>query len=95
MINVSAAGMVFTIIMSLAGQTISLIGITYIYTWLYNSTQSVFLAILFHALGNVMTAVFSTDIQPPVGLMIAAMPWVIVFILEKVYGKTRFPGQPT
>ena len=95
MTNVPVAGMVFTIITSLAGQTVSLIGMTYIYAWLYNNTQSVFVAILFHALGNVMTAVFSTDIQPLVSLMIAAMPWVIVFVLEKVYGKTRFPGRPT
>jgi len=95
MIDMPVAGMVFTIIMSLAGQTVSLIGMTYIYAWLYHNTKSVFVAILFHALGNVMTTVFSTDIQPLVSLMIAVMPWVIVFVLEKVYGKTRFPGQPT
>lgn len=68
---------------------------TYIYAWLCNNTKSVFVAILFHASANVMTAVFSTDIQPLIGLMMAVMPWVIVLVLGKAYGKTRFPGQPT
>jgi len=81
-----------TVIMALLGQTMSLVGITYIYVWLYNNTKSVFIAILFHALSNFIPEVLQVGANPSQGIMMALMPWIMVFILEKVYGKERFPG---
>ncbi|MBN1878244.1 MAG: CPBP family intramembrane metalloprotease [Anaerolineae bacterium] len=82
------------IVMSLAGQTLSLIGLTFIYTWLYNHTQSVFLMIVFHALTNTVNTIFAVGTTPTLTIITAAMPWVLVWVLEKVYGKAQFPGNP-
>ena len=93
--DVTVVQMIVTILFSLAGQTITLIGMTFIYVWLYNNTKSVFIAILFHALGNVMAFMVLSFVenQQAVATLIAIMPWVIVFILNKALGKERFPGQ--
>ncbi|HNT77740.1 MAG TPA: CPBP family intramembrane metalloprotease [Anaerolineae bacterium] len=81
-----------TLLMGLAGQTISLIGLTYLYVWLYNHTRSVWLMIVFHALSNTFGLLLAAGGQPFLTLLTAAMPWLVVFALEKVYGKDHFPG---
>jgi len=68
------------------------VGMTYLYAWLYNNTGSVFLAILFHGLSNFLPAVLLAGAAPGLTVMTAVMPWMVVFILEKVYGKEKFPG---
>lgn len=85
--GVPAAGLVLMVVLSLAGNTISLIGMTYLYAWMYNHTESVFLAILFHALNNVVPLVLLGGLHPSLGLALAVAPWVLVFVLEKIYGK--------
>lgn len=92
--NVSVPQLVITMVMALAGQTMSLIGMTYIYVWLYNQTNSVFLVIIFHALSNLFNSWIPTFLTNPqaVGLLPAVMPWIVVFILQKKLGKDRFPG---
>lgn len=90
--TVPLAQAAITLLMGLAGQTISLIGLTYLYVWLYNHTQSVWLMIVFHALSNTFGLLLAVEGQPFLSLLMAAMPWVVVFVLEKVYGKDRFPG---
>lgn len=90
--DVPVMTMVITLVLSLAGQTMSLIGITYLYVWVYNNTQSVWLAILFHALSNAVPLVLLADISPSFSIIMALMPWLLVFILEKIYGKDDFPG---
>ena len=94
MVDVPLVGMVFAVISDLAGQTMALIGITYIYAWIYNHTRSLFLTILFHALSNVIPALFAVGAQPALTAMMAVMPWIVVWVLERIYGKTQFPGQP-
>lgn len=79
--------LVVTVAVSLAGQTLSLIGMTHIYAWLYDRTASVFLAIVFHALSNVMGVVFAAASHPTLALLTGLMPWVVVFVLE------QFPAQ--
>lgn len=84
-----------TILSSLAGQTMSLIAMTYLYVWVYNNTGSVFLPILFHAFGNLFytwALSFVVD-QQAIGLLIKLMPWLAVFVLQRTLGKQRFPGQ--
>ena len=94
--DVTPPQMIITILMSLAGQTISLIGLSYIYVWLYNRTGSVFLSILFHALSNLFPTFLLSFLVAPqtVSLLIAAMPWLVVLILQKWLGKDEFPGRP-
>ncbi len=93
MVDMPPPAIVITLVISLAGFTLSIIGITYIYVWFYNHTQSVFLAILFHTLTNVFPALLLGGADMTLGLMQALMPWVVVIILERALGKTRFPGE--
>jgi len=74
---------------SLLGQTMSLIGIMYLYAWIVNRSQSVFIAILFHALTNTFNALAASlvTMNPIVSLAIAATPWLAVFVAEKLGGK--------
>lgn len=94
--NVTPAQALVTIISSLAGQTMSLIGITFIYMWLYNNTRSVFLAAIFHALSNTFSFWLTSYLAQPQSatLFVALMPWAIVLVLGKALGKERFPGTP-
>jgi len=83
------------VITALAGQTMTLLGITFLYVWLYNHTRSLFVAILFHALINTLSAIPFGQMQPIMTLFIAIMPWVVVLALEKMLRKGEFPGSPT
>ena len=92
--NASMLQVVITIIVTLAGQTLSLIGISFIFAWLYRQTQSVFLMIVFHALSNLFNTWLPSFLSNPqvVGILPAMMPWVIVIFLFKILGKDRFLG---
>lgn len=92
--NAAMPQMVITIVLALAGQTMSLIGMAFIYAWLYNRTQSIFLMIVFHALSNIFNYWLPSFLVNPgaVGLLPALMPWVIVIFLNKIVGKDRFLG---
>ena len=76
-------GVMITLLMALLGQTLSLIGMTHLYIWLYDNTQSVFLAIVFHALSNVLPRILLAGVSPSLSLLVAVMPWVVVFALER------------
>jgi len=80
------------ILISLAGFTMSTIGETFIYAWLLKHNQSVFIAILYHAMGNTLATIFGVAALAagPLVLLPAILPWVIVFILEKWFGKESF-----
>ena len=87
--------MIISIVFALAGYTISLIGQTYLYVWLYNHTKSVLLSILFHGVLNFTTLLVLTAVAgsaPAINLMIALMPWVVVMALTRILGKAAFPG---
>lgn len=93
--NVTMPQMVITIFLALVGQTMSLIGMAFIYAWLYNQTQSIFLMIVFHAFSNIFNYWLPSFLVNPqaVGLLPALMPWVIVIFLNKILGKDRFSGK--
>ena len=93
--DVTPAQMIVTILVRLAGLTISLIGMTFLYVWVYNYTKSVFLAILLHALTNIVPLfVFSFLVDSQVLTLFSGfMPWVLVLALQLTLGKKRFPDQ--
>lgn len=95
--DVTVPQMVITILMSLAGQTMALIGIAFIYTWLYNQTRSIFLMMVFHALSNTLGMWLASFLAEPqiVTLLIALMPWAIAVLMQKRLGKENFPGNQT
>ena len=94
--GVNAAQLLITVVLALAGQTMSLIGLTYIYIWLYNRTGSLLLVIMFHALSNLFNGWIPTFLIDPqmVGMLPALMPWVVVILLQRKFGKDEFPGRP-
>lgn len=84
-------GVVIAILLSLLGQSLFFIGLSYIYVWLFNNTGSIALVILFHALTNVVPFLL-----PAVGggltLLVGLFPWVIVLTLRWLVGNEEFPG---
>ena len=78
-----------TMIFSLAGFSMAIIGQTFIIIWFYNNTKSVFIAILLHAWLNTSATFILGDltiINPIMGILPAVVTWAVVFILLKVYG---------
>ncbi len=94
--NVTIPQMVITLLMSLAGQTMGTIGMTYLYVWLYRKTNSLFLMIVFHALSNLFNTWLPTFLTNPqsVGILPALMPWVFVLIMQKMIGKDLASDKP-
>ncbi len=93
--DVTSVQMIVTILFTLAGNTISLIGMTFLFVWVYNNTQSVFLAILLHALVNIIPLFVLSFMEAPqvFTIFVGFIPWVLVFILRITLGKERFPDQ--
>lgn len=89
MISLYLSEGIIAIIFSLAGFTIVMIGQTIIYTWFYNNTKSVFIAILYHAWANTATAFILGTVatyNPGIGLFTAIATWGLAFLLLKKYG---------
>jgi membrane protease YdiL (CAAX protease family) len=87
-----SVAVIASIIISLAGFTISIIGMTYLHVWLYNNTGSVLLAIIFHAFNNTFPTILAIEGAPQVATLAGLMPWVLVIYLERRLGKDQFPG---
>jgi len=78
----------FLAILSLAGYIASTIGISIIYTWIYNNTKSVFIAILFHTLLNFIPQVMLGGVTDSAGgVFTALVTWGIAIILTRKYGE--------
>ncbi|SFC22839.1 hypothetical protein SAMN04488102_10452 [Alkalibacterium subtropicum] len=80
-------GLLFTLF-SLAGFTLSIIGQTFIISWLYLNSRSVLLMILFHAWLNTVTTLFLGDItieHPVMGTVPALATWGFVLLLTKYF----------
>lgn len=80
------------ILLSLAGFTMTIIGQTFIYAWLLNRSQSVLLAVVYHALGNTLATLFGAEqmASSALALVPAIMPWIVVIFLQRRYGKETF-----
>ena len=82
---------------SLLGFTLAIIGQTFIISWFYVNTRSIFLAILLHAWLNTSAAVIIgeiTIVNPALGIIPGLATWLVVFVLIKRYGNqlTVNPG---
>jgi uncharacterized protein len=90
----ATAAVAVGIALALLGQTMSLIGMAYIYAWLYNGTRSLLVAMLFHALTNTAIAAATGGLPYQFTLLVALMPWAIVLILQRRGGGSSFVGPP-
>lgn len=90
--DMTLAEQIPAVLVSLAGFTMTIIGQAFIYAWLLKDNQSVFIAILYHALGNTLATIFGVSqlAAGPLVLLPALLPWVVVVILQKRYGKESF-----
>lgn len=80
---------IITLIFSLAGFSMAIIGQTFIMIWFYNNTKSIFISILLHAWLNTATTFILGDLtitNPIMGIIPAIVTWIIVAILLKIYG---------
>ena len=95
--DVTMPQMVITILMSLAGNAMAIIGATHIYVWMYNKTQSVFLSMVFHAFSNLFVFWLCSFLVAPQApaIAIALMPWAVVVFMQKRIGKENFLGIQT
>lgn len=75
-------------ILSIIGFTASTIGVSIIYTWIYNNTKSVFIMILFHGLLNFIPQVMFGGVTDSAGGVITALiTWAIAIILTRKFGE--------
>ena len=79
---------IYLSVLSLVGYIASTMGVSIIYTWMYNNTKSVFLMILFHSLLNFIPQVMLGGVTNSAGgVFTALVTWGIAIILTKKYGE--------
>lgn len=79
---------IYLSVLSLIGYIASTMGISIIYTWMYNNTKSVFLMILFHALLNFIPQVMLGGVSNSAGgVFTALVTWAIAIVLTKKFGQ--------
>jgi len=77
---------------ALFGFTVTIIGGSVIFSWIYANTKSLLIMILFHAFQNVFPILFLGQIQDVAGIITGLFTWFLVFIITKYYGKTTLTG---
>jgi len=82
----------FLTAIAIFGFTITIIGGSVIFSWIYVNTKSLLIMILFHAFQNVFPILFLGQIQDIAGIITGLFTWVLVFIITKYYGKTTLTG---
>jgi len=66
----------------------SIIGLTFIYTWLYNTTESTLMLIAFHGWWNTLTLYMVSAFSYPLGTLLApVLTWIVAIILVRKYGR--------
>ncbi|MBY9004763.1 MAG: CPBP family intramembrane metalloprotease [Candidatus Lokiarchaeota archaeon] len=79
---------IFLALLSLAGYIASTIGISIIYTWIYNNTKSIFVMILFHTLLNFIPQVMLGGVTDSAGgVFTALVTWAVAIILTRKFGE--------
>lgn len=80
---------------SLLGLTLGIVGWTIVNTWLYNSTESVWLLILLHGWNNTVQS-YLILAQPNflAQTLYALVPWAIAVLLERRYGQADLAPAP-
>ncbi len=79
---------IYLSVISIIGFTASTIGVTIIYTWIYNNTKSVFIMILFHGLLNFIPQVMFGGVTESAGGVITALiTWGVAIILTRKFGQ--------
>ncbi|MFX0037806.1 MAG: CPBP family intramembrane glutamic endopeptidase [Promethearchaeota archaeon] len=92
-IYLNYVGGIFLTIITLIGFTVTIIGGSVIFSWIYANTESLLILILFHAFQNVFPVLVMGQITDMAGgIFTGLFTWLIVFILLKYYGKVTLTG---
>jgi uncharacterized protein len=72
------------------GYLITLTTLSFVYTWLYNNTESILACILYHTWSNFAAAYLMVNITDPIyGLLAFAVQLVVVFLLLVLFGPKK------
>jgi uncharacterized protein len=83
------------ILPALLGLTFGIVGWTMVNTWIYNSTESVWLIILLHGWGNtVQSYLVLSQTNFVAHTLYGLLPWAIAIYLSKKYGDENLSDQP-
>ncbi len=86
-----AAGAV--LLTAFAGNVLALVGMSYLYGWLFARTRSIFVMMVFHALTNALPLLIVGGGHPAAGLIAGVTPWLLVLALKRTLGPDAFPGR--
>lgn len=93
--NVAAGMPVPGLIPVLAGLIFGIVGWTIVNTWVYNSTESVFLMILLHGWYNTVNSYMVLPFQNALAQTLSGiLPWALAIILLRVYGGENLASKP-
>jgi membrane protease YdiL (CAAX protease family) len=83
----------FLSVFAIIGFTASTVGGSILFSWVYNNTKSVFMAILFHGLMNFIPQIVMGGVTDSMGgVIVALITWGIAFIFVKKYGEQTLTG---
>jgi membrane protease YdiL (CAAX protease family) len=73
---------------NLLASLLSIIGLTFVYTWLYNNMESTLMIIIFHGWSNTLALYMVDAFNNPMAVLVtAALNWMLAIILVRRYGK--------
>ena len=77
------------------GLVFGIVGWTIVNTWIYNSTESVFLMIVLHGWYNTVNSYLVLSSQNALAQTLSEiLPWALTIILLRVYGGEHLAAKP-
>ena len=93
--NLAAGVPAFALLPILVGLVLGIVGWTIMNTWVYNSTESVFLIILLHGWYGTINSYMLLSFQNGVLQTLSGLlPWALAIILLRVYGGEHLAAKP-
>jgi membrane protease YdiL (CAAX protease family) len=78
----------FLAVDNMFGTLLSIVGLTFVYTWLYNNTRSILMMITFHGWWNTLNLFMVSSFNYPLSALLApVLTWILAIILLKKYGR--------
>jgi membrane protease YdiL (CAAX protease family) len=84
---------IFLTVIAMFGFTVTIIGGSVIFSWIYANTESLLILIIFHAFQNVFPILVMGQVVDMAGGVITGLfTWILVFIILKYFGKVTLTG---
>ncbi|MGF1471325.1 MAG: type II CAAX prenyl endopeptidase Rce1 family protein [Rubrobacteraceae bacterium] len=93
--NLAAGVPAFALLPILIGLILGIVGWTIVNTWIYNSTESIFLMILLHGWYNTVNSYMVLSSQNALAQTLSGvLPWALAIVLLRVYGGENLAAKP-